>query len=389
VVYLDNASTSFPKPQEVSETIHHYLSSFAASPGRGSYDLSAKAEEMVENTRVRLAKLINAEKANGVVFTGNATHSLNLVIKGVLNQGDHALVCSYSHNSSIRPLDRLRREGTVSYDIFTVDQNGEVDMDHFRSLLQEQTRLVVCNHASNVLGVAANLEPIVDICREKGILLLLDSTQSLGYFPIDVQKTPFDFVAGTGHKTLLGPSGIGFLYVKNPKSIRCLIEGGSGSHTSISPFHPAAMPYKLEAGTANGTGIAGLFGALTYIGKKGFPALRDKAMKTTQEAWNALKELPEATLFGTGDMNRKVPIISFTINDQLPGEIAFKLNAGYGISVRSGIHCAPLTHQKLGTLPTGTVRISFGHCNCSNDVNALMTALQEIIMEEKYGKTCA
>lgn len=383
MIYFDNASTSFPKPPEVSQAINQLITEFAVNPGRGAYPLADQAAALVSVTRGKLAALIGAEDPNHVIFTQNATQSLNTVIKGFLKPGDHVLICSFSHNAVIRSLEKLKRSGRITYDVFQLDSEGNVDSGQFLAAINENTRLVVCNHASNVIGVIASLSKLADICRQRRIAFMLDCTQSLGYAPLDVVKLPIDFLAGTGHKSLLGPTGIGFLYVKNPETLDSLIEGGSPGNHSISPVHPLIMPFKLEAGTLNTVGIAGLNGALDYIQRVPLGRIREISMSLTEYAWTQLQEINEITLYGTENMNKKVPIISFNIAGSLPSEVAFKYGENHKLCLRAGLHCAPLIHKFLKTLPNGTLRISFSHFNNRDEIDRLIFATKEIICRLK------
>lgn len=386
MIYFDNASTSFPKPPEVISSINDYLNDYGVSPGRGVYSLSDKAEDLIAKTREQLAGLVGGAHADHLVFTNNATHSLNIVIKGFLKPGDHVLICSYSHNSVIRPVDTLKRKGLITYDVFTIDSNGDVDFDLFASSFKSNTRLVICNHASNVIGVVSPVLKLAEVCKNFGAAFLLDCTQSLVYLPINMEAMPIDFLAGTGHKTLLGPTGVGFLYVKNPQKVETLCEGGSGKNHSGSPFHPSQMPHKFEAGTLNVTCIAGLKGALDYISKSSFDKIAQKSMNLMKYAWDQLMNIDEAILYGTAEFQKKIPIISFNLAGALPNEMAYLYSTLYGICLRSGLHCAPLVHKTIGTLPTGTIRLSLGHFNEYEEVDRFMTATKEIIAKSTSSK---
>lgn len=376
--YFDHASTSFPKPQGVLERMQTYLSEFGVSPGRGSYGLSQKAEEWVEQARENLAKLLGVKETHHVAFTMNATHSLNIVIKGHVKPKDHVLICRYSHNAALRPLDTLKREKGVEYDVVPVDEMGRVDLDVFCQKLRTNTSLFIATGASNVIGVKADLKGAFALCRAANVKILLDASQSLGYQEIDWEKDPVDFLVGTGHKTLLGPSGVGCLYVKDPAGLPCFIEGGSHGNNSLSLEHPEKMPYKFEAGTINSLGICGLLGSLHYINENGISNLAKKALNATEMIWKELSILDNIVLYGTDIMRHKVPIISFTVKKMIPGQIARELDEKYKICCRAGLHCAPLMHNFLGTLPTGTVRISFGHQNSEEELSSLAHAIKTI-----------
>lgn len=372
--YFDHASTSFPKPQAVLDRIGAYLSQFGVSPGRGNYKLALRAEEQVEQARSLLAKLLHVQEPSQIVFTMNATHSLNIVLNGYLTPNSHVLICSYSHNAALRPLERLKQERGISYDIVPVDVYGTFDMQVFKEKLTANTKLIIVTGASNVIGVQAKLGEVIAYAKALGVKLLLDATQSLGYTEVPL----VDFVVGTGHKTLLGPSGVGFLYVKDAAAVSHFIVGGSHGNNSMALDHPEKMPYKFEAGTCNSVGIAGLLGAMEYIEAKGFQAIRQKSMHSLEIIWKELSQLDNIVLYGTDCMADKVPILSFTIKKMIPSQIARLLDEHYGIAVRAGLHCAPLLHERLGTLPTGTVRISVGHQNSEEELLLLTSAIRKI-----------
>jgi cysteine desulfurase family protein len=388
MIYFDNASTSFPKPNEVANEIFNYIQNFGVSPGRGAYPMAEKAAELVTETRALLQSVIGAPRAEDIVFTLGATHSLNIAINGYLKPGDHVLICSWSHNSVIRPIDTLKRKGVITYDVYNIDDNGKISMDAFKSLIKDNTKMVICNHASNVIGVIASIDEITSLCQSRGIKFMLDCTQSLGYVPIDVSRDPIDFLAGTGHKTLLGPSGVGFLYVKDSTTLDPLMVGGSGGNHSTSPYHPIQMPHKFEAGTLNTTCIAGLKGSLEYICSHGFKNIAARSMHLLNYLITTMSGIDEVILYGTLDLNTKVPTLSFNLANKLPSEAAH-LYEERGFCLRSGIQCAPLIHKTLRTLPTGTLRISLGHYNTEDEIDLFIAATKNIITEEMYAKTCA
>ncbi len=377
MTYLDNASTSFPKPPEVARAVSDYLTQYGVSPGRGTYGLSERCEEMVNETRVRLARLIGAKKASHVVWTLNATHGLNIAIKGVLKAGDHALACDRNHNSVVRPLEMLRRTLNVDYDLFT----NAADL---ALAIRSNTRLVVCNHASNVTGHISDLESIAKVCQERGVLLLVDCTQSIVHVGIDVESTPIDILVGTGHKTLLGPSGVGFMWVRDPRTVDPLYEGGTGGGLSISRLHPKTMPHRYEAGTPNTASIAGLRASLDWLEGRNHDSTVELAMWLERE----LLSFDGISVIEPGNWNHRVPIISFQCDRHLPAEMAH-LYDQQGICVRAGVQCAPLVHEKLGTLPSGTVRVSLGRFNTESDVLWFVECTKKIMKESSYVQACA
>lgn len=369
--YLDQASTSYPKPPEVPIFIQEYLTHCGVSPGRGNHYLAVKADQLVEKTRKDLAKLLNIQRAENLIFTHNATHSLNLILKGFLRPQDHVLLCQYSHNAALRPLEALKQRG-ISYDIVPIDEEGNVDLHQLQSKCNARTRLLIATEASNVIGTLADFQEAFSLCRSRSIAILIDTTQSLGYTQL---RESVDFLVGTGHKTLLGPSGVGFAYIQDPSQVTPFCEGGSPGNSSLAAVHPEKMPYKFEAGTPNSVSIAGLCGALQYIRKIGFSAIAGHALNLTDKLIKGLLALPQITLYGSRDLVKKVPILSLNVKGWLPSQVAHELDQRYQICVRAGLHCAPLIHRKLGTAPTGTVRVSLGHQNSEEEVDLLLQAL--------------
>lgn len=383
MIYLDHASTSYPKPQAVLDEINFYLTNIGVSPGRGSYTRQNKATDYVNTVRLQIAELFHIKKSHHISFTHNATHSLNIVLKGYLKENDHVLVCSFSHNSVIRPLSNLKHTKNIAYDVFEVGEDGKIDMETFHNLIRPNTVLVVFNHASNVIGVRAQFEKVLPLLTKRKIATMLDVTQTAGIIPLDIEALGVDFVVGSGHKTLLGPPGIGFLYVKNPDTVLTLEEGGSPANASSSPYHPEVMPEKFESGTMNYVGIAGLRGAFLASQRYSFEEILNSGLTLTNYAWQRLSSIPEVKLFGTKEIDAKVPIISFTLSNILPQAIAYHLDSCGPIAVRSGLHCAPILHKQLGTYPSGTVRISFGHSNTFEEIDILMNILMNILRKKQ------
>lgn len=375
LIYFDHASTSRPKPPEVMQEISSFLETIGASPGRGGYFLAEAAETVVAEVRGKLAAMLQAEHADQIAFTHNGTHAINIVLKGLLQKGDHVIISNFEHNAALRPLHSLFMQRGITYSVWSANGEGFFDLQALKQSVQENTKLLVLNHASNVLGVLSPVKEVGAIAQSRKIPLLIDVAQTAGMFPVDFAACA-DYIAGTCHKSLLGPSGVGFLYVKDPDTLSPLYEGGSGQH-SLSLFHPEISPDKFESGTLNYMGIAGLKGGLSYLETHGQHSIRKKAMGLTQEAIRMLQELPEVTLYGTQSIEHKVPLLSFNLRGFFASEVGYLLNA-QGICVRSGLHCAPLMHKSLGTLPQGTVRLSFGHQNTMEEVNQLVAALKKI-----------
>lgn len=378
MIYFDHASTAFPKPAEMMDEITFYLENIGASPGRGSHDAQKNSKEYIDGVRGKIASLFNISTSSHIVFTSNATHSLNIVLLGYLKENDHVLVCSYSHNSIIRPLEQLKKEKNIRYDLFPVDEEGCPSFTEIEKRICPETALVVFTHASNVLGVRQQFEDLLPYFKKKQIAVLVDVAQTAGILPLNADALDIDFIAGTGHKTLLGPSGMGFLYLKNPELVKPLLTGGSGG-TSSSLQPPEIMPAKFEAGTLNYMGIAGLAGGLKALKASSL----DTATAVAKYAWSQLAKLPEVILYGSADFNKKIPLISFSIQGLIPKTIEEILAREYCISTRAGLQCAPSCHRMNKTFPQGTLRISFGHTNTREQVDIFINAIKEII----HGKT--
>ena len=381
MIYFDHASTSYPKPKEVVTEISAYLEKIGVSPGRGAYTAQELAANYVDQVRIQIADLFHIQDHSHIVFTSNATHSLNIVLKGFLKENDHVLACSYSHNSVIRPLEQLRRQKNIQYDFFHVDPQGHTDVDEIKKLLRPNSVLAVFNHASNVLGVRSQFEELLPLLTERKVATLLDIAQTAGIIPVHAKDLGLDFIAGTGHKTLLGPSGIGFLYLKNPDAVSTLIEGGSGGNASSSLIQPEIMPAKFEAGTLNYMGIAGLSGALTAALQFSFEKILQHGLAITEYAWNKLSCLPGMRLYGTANIEQKIPVISFCVPHILPSVLAQILDKKFHIAVRAGLQCASVCHKQVGTYPAGTVRISFGHTNTFEEVDFFIDAVTQIMKQ--------
>lgn len=378
MLYFDQASTSYPKPREVGAAIQSYLDTIGVSPERGSYKAAQQASVIVAETRSLIAKIFAVEDPSLIAFTNNATHSLNLLLQGYLKQNDHVVICSNSHNAVIRPVNFLHTNKQVSYDILKVDQSGHISENDMTEVIQDHTSLVVINHASNVTGVITDIQPLAEFLKKKNIPLALDVSQTCGLIPINVQNTQVDFIVGTGHKTLLGPSGIGFFYAKDPFLVNPFIHGGSAGNASSSKTHPINPPFRFEAGTLNYLAIAGLHAALNYCFSLTFAAMLEKKRQLLKEFTEKMLKLDYITIYGNPTISNKVPILSFNIKGLVPSTVASLLDEKYGIAVRAGLHCAPLCHKQLGTYPSGSVRASLSHFLTQNEIDQFVNAIEKI-----------
>ncbi len=353
-VYLDNAATTWPKPQAVTESMQRFLRESAASPGRSAHRFSLKAAREIFECRELLAGYFQMPDSSRVIFTGNATQALNIAIKGVLKPGDHVITTAMEHNSVIRPLRRLEQEGVISLSIVPCDRQGIPDSAVLKSSFRKETRMLVSIFASNVNGQIMPVEDMCRMCREKGVLSLIDASQAAGIYPIRMQDLNIDLLAFSGHKKLYGPTGTGVLCVNTDEEIRSLTEGGSGSR-SEHETHPDFYPDRLESGTPNTLGIAGLKAGIAFLQETGMESLLKQQRRLMEMMNQMLEPIGKLTLYYAKD---GIPMLSLNIAGMRPDEAAYSLEQEFGIMVRAGLHCAPLAHRSLGTFPQGSVRIS-------------------------------
>jgi len=347
-----------------------------ANPGRSDHKLARKANQIITETREKIAQLFGITQAQRVIFTCNATEAINLGLKGSLSPGDHALTSSFEHNSVIRPLKALERVG-VGFSQLPCSPQGHLTLRSLRKNLQRKTKLIVLTHASNVTGSLLPVEEVGEFARSRGILFLVDAAQTAGLVPIDVEKMKIDLLACSGHKSLYGPQGTGILYIRRGVDLRPLKEGGTGTE-SESEDQPSTLPHRFESGTLNTPGIAGLGAGVSFVLAEGIEKIRKKEKYLTQQLLRGLKRNKRIHIYGPLDVEDRIPVVSFNVDSMNPAEVSFLLDELYNILVRAGLHCAPRAHQTLGTFPNGTVRVSLGFFNTPEDVEALLKALQEI-----------
>lgn len=378
-IYLDNAATSYPKPEGVYDAVGHYLRHIGASSGRGAYRRALEADSLVYQARKYLARLFNIKDVSRIIFTANVTESLNLALKGLLRNGDHVITSQMEHNAMWRPLKLLERERGIKISVISCPEGAPLDPEELERSISPKTRLVAVNHASNVTGTLMPVEDVGEICRRYGIPLLLDAAQTAGVYPIDVQKVNVSLLAFTGHKGLLGPTGTGGLYIAPGITLDPLKEGGTGGE-SLPEQMPSYLPDRFEAGTLNVAGIAGLGAAAGFILEQGVERIRAHEQRLTEFALEALKEIPGLTIYGPPNARERVAVLSFNLQDIAPEEVAYVLDEVYEIMVRSGLHCAPQAHRCIGTAGRGTVRVSPGFFNTEEDLETLVKALREIAL---------
>ncbi|MDU2591571.1 MAG: aminotransferase class V-fold PLP-dependent enzyme [Paeniclostridium sordellii] len=379
MIYLDNAATTFPKPRQVYEAVLDCMENYGANPGRAGHKLAMRAGREIYECRENIAKLLNVSNPMSIVFTHNATDSLNLAIKGVVKSGDHIITTSIEHNSVIRPIKALEKNG-VENTIVKCDRYGHLDPNDIKKAIKPNTKLIVTTHASNVCGTIVDIESVGNIAKENNILYLVDASQTLGVYDIDIQKINVDMIAAPGHKCLLGPQGTGMLYIRDGLEVNILKEGGTGSN-SEDLFQPNMMPDRYESGTHNTPGIAGLNAGVKFILETGIDKIRKHEEELCEYMLTKLTEVPNIKIYGPLDSKKRAAVISINIGDIDSGEITFILDDMYEIATRSGIHCSPLAHKILGTLRQGTVRFSLGYFNTKDDIDKAVEALKEIEKE--------
>jgi len=375
MTYLDNAATTFPKPQQVSEALRGWMETGSGSPGRGSHAFSRRSGDVVNRVRRSLARLFGSHDENRLIFCCSATDALNMALKGFLEEGDHVLISSMEHNSVLRPLRGMEQAGRISLDIVPCDSQGRLDPDDIIRRFNERTRLVVVSHASNVSGTIQPIKAIGRAVRERGAYLLVDAAQSAGVIPIDLGALDIDMMAFAGHKGLYGLQGTGCLIVGDRvDSLRPWREGGTGFN-SLSETQPRAWPEAFEAGTPNVPGILALGAGLAFIEEEGIDAIQRKEMERCAELWESLAGYDTVTLYGPPPGKDRVAVLSLNIKGWEPDDVGNMLNHNHGIQVRTGLHCAPLAHRTLGTHPLGTVRLSPGYFSTPEDIQQAVTAI--------------
>lgn len=379
-IYADNAATSYPKPPTVIKAMSNYLNNIGCSPGRGAYHLGLEASRAVYSARVQLASFFNVPVPERIIFTSNITHSLNIVLKGLLASNDHVIISSMEHNAVVRPLTRLIEEREVTVTKVRCADDGTLDPEAIISSIKPETKLVMLTHASNVTGTILPITAIGEICNSRGIYFALDTAQTAGTLPLNFQDLKLDFLAFTGHKGLLGPPGIGGLCLSKRGGgiLKSLIEGGTGSHSHLTT-QPKELPDKFESGTLNTVGIAGLAAGVKFITENGgAAALCAKEQELLGAFLEGLHTMNKIKIYGPAETKKQTATLSLNLNGWDAGELSYLLDQRYGIMTRSGLHCAPDAHKTIGTFPHGTLRFSFGPFNSSADIELILAALKEL-----------
>mgnify|MGYP000867728547 FL=1 len=382
-IYLDNASTTFPKAPNVANAMSDYLTNYGININRGSYALAYDVEDIIYTTRQRLNTLFNGHDPSHVTFTQNVTMSLNMVIKGLLKAGDHILVSSMEHNAVMRPLTQQLDKG-ITFDSIPCDVTGSIQLESIETLIRPNTVAMIINHASNVCGTVQPIESIGAICKAHNLHFILDAAQTAGVIPIDVKACHINALCFTGHKGLLGPQGIGGIILTKEiaQILTPLIAGGTGSFSHLETM-PTHMPDAFEAGTLNLPGIIGLNEGLSYIESVGMKNIHNHELTLTKTFLEGLRSITGINIIGKQDIQDRTAVVSITIDGMDPASIAYELESTYHIMTRVGLHCAPRAHQTLGTYPEGTVRFSFGYANTLEEVDMALSALHTILKNTK------
>jgi cysteine desulfurase / selenocysteine lyase len=384
MIYLDNSATTWPKPPGVKEAMVTFMEDVGANPGRSGHRLSIEAARVMYEAREALATLFHAKDPLRIVFTLNATESINLALKGLLRPGDHVITSSMEHNSVMRPLRHLEGDG-IELTLIPCSGEGILDPEDVKKKIKSNTRMVVLTHASNVTGILLPIREVGALTRRHNLFFLVDSAQTAGACPIDMEKDGIDLLAFTGHKSLYGPQGTGGLVVGervHEKEMIPLKEGGTGSRSEFEE-QPDFLPDCFESGTPNGPGIAGLLAGLQFVMKEGIEKIRQQEGRLIEILVAGLRELPGMKIYGPENGRRRIATFSFNIEGRTPSEVSTRLERKFSILCRPGLHCAPAAHRTLGTFPDGTIRFSLGAFNTDDEVNSVINAVSKIAKTAK------
>ena len=377
-VYLDNASTSFPKPKIMADAIYDYIINVGGNSGRGNYSNSYESNKLILLTREKIADFFNYNKSENVIFTNNITSSLNILIKGILKQNDHVISTTLEHNSVLRPLFECSNLLNVNVDLVNSSKDGFINPIDIKNKINKNTKLVIISHASNVVGSIQNIEEIGAICKENNIFFIIDTAQTAGMIKVDMQRCNANAIAFTGHKSLLGPQGIGGFIIDDSLNDECssILSGGTGS-LSHSLNQPNFLPDKFECGTLNSPGIVGLSNSIDFINKEGLETIYSKNFYLRSKLYEGMLNIDGIKLYGNTDFSKYTTCISFNYKNFDPAEVSYFLECN-GIKTRSGLHCAPLAHKSIGSYPGGTIRFSLGYFNTEEEIDYTLSILNNI-----------
>lgn len=378
MIYLDNAATSYPKPEIVYEKMLWCMKEYCANPGRGGHEMSLKSGKAVFEAREVISKFFNIKNPLQIVFTKNATEAINIAIKGVLKEGEHVITTCMEHNSVIRPLKALEKQKNIELTIISGDEFGLIDAEDIKKAVKKNTRLIVTTLSSNVNGIIMPVEDIGIVAKEKKLLLLVDASQGAGTIKIDVEKLNIDMLALPGHKDLLGPQGIGILYVRKGIKINPILLGGTGSN-SESFIQPKIFPDILESGTLNTPGIVGLRYGIEFINRIGVEKINKFKHGLIKAIYEELSEFKDIKIYSRPEISKNSGIIAFNFCKVQSTKISHLLGKVYNVATRAGLHCSPLAHNSLQTIKTGTVRLSVGYFNTLEEVKITLKFLKEMV----------
>ncbi len=376
-IYMDNAATTFPKPEQVYQAVDFFNRHMGGNPGRGSNKATLQAGSILLDCRDALADFFNIADSSHIAFTINITEAINIAVKGILNPGDHVISSSMEHNAVARPLFSMYQQDGVEWTIVPCDGDGTLDPEDVRKAVRPNTRMICMLHASNLTGTLLPAEEVGKIAREHNLVFVLDTAQTAGVVPIDVEKQSIDVLTFTGHKGLLGPQGTGGIYLRPGLSIKPLKQGGTGSLSEYLD-HPSLMPDMLESGTHNTPGIAGLLAGVNFVKENGLDRIRRHEQELCERLMSGLEEIPGVMVYGPADSSKKTAVVAFNINDMDCGELSTQLDYKYGVVTRSGLHCAPLAHKTIGTFESGSCRLSPGYFSSIEDVETVIRAVHKI-----------
>ena len=384
LIYLDNSATTFPKPDCVHDAVRDFYRSYGVNPGRTGCELAMAAEKMIHSTRQRLSRMFNGslyeagnvKDPNRLCFTLNGTMALNMIINGSVEPGDHIVTSKLEHNAVIRPVNhRVQLGAQATY--VAPDGEGYLDPDDIRKAIQPNTKLVIINHGSNVIGTLQDIKAIGAICREREIPFAIDAAQTAGVVPIDMAECHISFLAFTGHKGLFAPTGTGGLCVADDANLKCTLYGGTGVRSAV-PYHPEEYPYHLEAGTQNLAGIAGLSAGLDWIEQQGMDNILTHEMALLERLQDGLATIPGVRIHGTTNLENRLAAMAVTVDNYDASDIGMILDMEFSIQTRTGLQCAPLIHELIGTAPRGSVRFSIGPFNTEEQIDTTIKAIEEI-----------
>ncbi len=381
MIYFNNAATTYPKPESVYQEVDNFFRQDGVNPGRSQDVKTMNINRRIFNTREKIAHFFGIKDSSRFIFTSGATESLNLAIKGSLNKNDHVITTKLEHNSVIRPLNKLSNEGRITVTYLDFNENGFISLKNIKNAVQKNTALIVISHASNVLGTVNNIAEIGKFARNNDILFLVDAAQTAGVLNIDIDDSNIDLLSVPGHKSLYGPPGIGGLYIREGHELDTMMEGGTGSN-SLNTLQPEILPDKYESGTLNTLGIIGLGAGIEFINETGIQKIHRHKINLLRRFLKGLRSIKDILIYGSNDLDKKVGVVSINLMNLSAARFSHLLQNEYNISVRGGLHCAPMLHKKMGTASKGMVRFSFSYFNTAKEIDNALNAIDIISKKE-------